>query len=151
MLTGVAAIVIAITGLVVAVRREAPATPPAAVAPVASPAETKPLEAGRASAALAGQWEDDAGRTFLVVADAAQAGAFEMEQIKPRKEDSTLWKARVKGRDVTIDVFAMPDGSHEGHMDLELSLDGNRMSGLLKPGGASPDFPPEPLRFRRAG
>ena len=150
LLTGIAAVVTAVTGLV-ALRRDAPTTPPAVVARAAPPPPSADARPPAAPASLAGQWEDDAGRTFKIVVDAAQIGTFEMEQIKPRKEDSTLWKATVRGRDVTIDVFAMPAGSHEGHMDLELSPDGNRMIGLLKPGGASPDFPPEPIRFRRAG
>jgi hypothetical protein len=83
------------------------------------------------------------------VADASESGAFEMEQIKPAKENDTLWKATLKDRDVEIDVFAMPSGSHQMHMTLRLSLDGNRMAGLLGAGGASPDFPPTPVRFRR--
>jgi TIR domain len=98
---------------------------------------------------LAGTWEDDDGKVFATVADASESGAFEMEQIKPAKEHDTLWKATLKDRDVEIDVFAMPSGSHQMHMTLRLSLDGNRMAGLLHPGGASPDFPPSPIHFRR--
>jgi hypothetical protein len=98
---------------------------------------------------LAGTWEDDDGKVFATVADASESGAFEMEQIKPAKEHDTLWKATLKDRDVEIDVFAMPSGSHQMHLTLRLSLDGNRMAGLLHPGGASPDFPPSPIHFRR--
>lgn len=98
---------------------------------------------------LAGTWEDDDGKVFATVADASESGAFEMEQIKPAKENDTLWKATLKNRDIVIDVFAMPSGSHQMHMELTLSLDGNRMAGLLHPGGASPDFPPSPIHFRR--
>ncbi len=98
---------------------------------------------------LTGTWEDDDGKVFATVADASEGGAFEMEQIKPAKEHDTLWKATLKNRDVVIDVFAMPSGSHQMHMELTLSLDGNRMAGLLHPGGASPDFPPSPIHFRR--
>ncbi|HWO02225.1 MAG TPA: hypothetical protein VNS63_23470, partial [Blastocatellia bacterium] len=99
---------------------------------------------------LVGTWEDEDGRVFATVADPKQTGVFEMEQIKPRKEQHTLWRATLKGREVEIDVFRMPSGSHAEHMTLRLSLDGNRMDGLAGPGGASPDdTPPVPIRFRR--
>jgi hypothetical protein len=98
---------------------------------------------------LAGTWEDDQGNVYATVPDPKSKGVFEMEQIKPRKEHDSLWKATLNGRDVEIDIFALPSGSHQGHMNLELSLDGNRMVGLSGPGGAGPDVPSEPIRFRR--
>ena len=98
---------------------------------------------------LTGTWEDDDGKVFATVPDPSEGGVFEMEQIKPAKENDTLWKATLKNRDVVIDVFAMPSGSHQMHIELTLSLDGNRMAGLLHPGGAGPDLPPSPIHFRR--
>jgi hypothetical protein len=160
-LGGIAALVTAMTGLIVALRPSEAPRPPAVVAPAPAPPEARPatptLPPPAAPAAprlptaitLAGSWQDDSGRTFAIVADASQAGAFEMEQVKPPKEESTFWKAKVKGRTVEIDIFSMPSGSHQGHMELQLSLDGNRMTGILGPGGASPDFPPQPIRFHR--
>jgi len=97
---------------------------------------------------LAGTWEKD-NVLFAVVPDPKENGAFEMEQVKPREKYDRLWKARLKDRDVDIDMYAMPSGTHQVHMSLQLSLDGNRMVGLLYPGGASPDFPPESVSFRR--
>lgn len=99
---------------------------------------------------LIGTWEDGQSRVFAAVADAQESDVFEMEQIKPPKEDNNLWKATLKDREVEIDVFAMPSGSHQIHMQLKLSLDGNRMVGLAYPGGASPDEePPVSVHFRR--
>ncbi len=99
---------------------------------------------------LIGTWEDDQSRVFEAVADPQQREVFEMEQIKPPKADNILWKATLKDREVEIDVFAMPSGSHQVHMQLNLSLDGNRMVGLAYPGGAGPDEePPVSVHFRR--
>jgi hypothetical protein len=98
---------------------------------------------------LEGTWEDDQGRVFAVVADANEKDSYEMEQIKPAKEHDVLWKATLTKRDVEIGIFAMPSGSHQGQMNLKLSIDGKRMVGLLEPGGASPDFTPMNIHFRR--
>jgi hypothetical protein len=117
----------------------------------AKPQPAEPLvPALPASPTLAGTWEDEEGRVFAAVADPKHSGVFELEQIQPRKESDTLWKATLTGRQVEIDVFAMPSGSHQVHMDLELSLDGNRLVGLARSGGAGPaDEPPVSIHFRR--
>lgn len=94
-----------------------------------------------ASYTLVGTWEYD-GRLFVVVADPKQNGVFELEQIMPRKEDDTMWQANLKGRDVEIDMFYVPSGSRAGHMDLKLSIDGNRMDGFDSDTLG-------PIRFRR--
>ena len=122
----------------------------AQTAPSPESPEPSPAEAGiPTSYTLIGNWEDDEGKVFATVADSSESGAFEMEQIKPAKDSDTLWTAKLNGREVQIDVSAMPSGSHQMHIELRLSLDGNRMTGLIHPGGASPDFPPVPIRFRR--
>lgn len=122
----------------------------AQTAPSPQSPEPSPSEAGiPASYTLAGTWEDDEGKVFATVPESDQSGSFEMEQIKPAKDNDTLWTAKLNGRDVQIDVSAMPSGSHQMRIELRLSLDGNRMAGLIHPGGASPDFPPIPVRFRR--
>lgn len=73
-----------------------------------------------------------------------------MEQVKPPKEYDVLWKATLKGRSVEIDVFAMPSGSHQMHMNLTLSLDGNRMAGLENAVLDLPEKePPMPVHFKR--
>ena len=98
---------------------------------------------------LEGIWEDDEGKEFVAVADKSEKNTFELEQIKPVKTTDELWKATLSNRDVEIDIFTMPSGSHQGRMNLSLSIDGKRMVGLLGPGGASPDFTPVPVHFRR--
>lgn len=115
-------------------------------------AKTKPKEdvpALPTSYTLSGTWQDDEGKVFATVAG-KEEGEFEMEQVKPPKEYDVLWKAILKGRSVEIDVFAMPSGSHQSHMNLTLSLDGNRMAGLENVVLDLPEnVPPSPVHFKR--
>lgn len=124
--------------------RSEPTPTPTPPPPSPSAAPTLPT-----SYTLAGTWQDDGGRVFATVADSKERGAFEMEQIKPRKKSDTYWKATLKGRTVEIDVFNMPSGSHATHMNLQLSLDGNRLAGLSNCVYCAEDEPATPVHFRR--
>jgi TIR domain-containing protein len=101
---------------------------------------------------LAGTWEDDRGVVFATVADPKRRGVFEMEQIKPPKKADSLWQATLKGRTVEIAVVRLPSHTLVRRMNLELSLDGNRMAGLAQVNAVGPDdqpAEPTPIHFRR--
>lgn len=106
---------------------------------VATPAGAASAPAASASAPavqpvsttdLSGYWRDDDGVLYQVVA--AAGGDYDMARIRPPDDNPVYRKVRLVGRDVEIAIGVLPSGTQQARADLELSVDGRVMTGLLK-------------------
>jgi hypothetical protein len=143
----VAAIALIATVAAVAIGfRETYDTP--ATVPASSPADTaKPAAteikapsapaagtgtAARANAAndLRGYWQDDDGAMYKIVD--REGGGYDMGRIEPPETNPVYRIVRINKRDVEIAIGVLPSGTQQGVANLELSVDGNLLAGLLK-------------------
>lgn len=95
---------------------------------------------------LTGLWRDADNKLYQVVA--TSDGGFDMGRIEPPDDNPVYRKIHRDGRDVSIAIGVLPSGTQQAQADLELSVDGRMMSGLLK--STQTDDPPANWVLRRA-
>lgn len=79
---------------------------------------------------LEGNWRDDRGQLYKIVP--RKDGAFDMGRIDPPETDPVYRIVRVNDRSIEISIGVLPSGTQQAVGNLELSVDGNIMSGLLR-------------------
>ncbi|HEY6251898.1 MAG TPA: TIR domain-containing protein [Candidatus Angelobacter sp.] len=103
------------------------------------------LPASRQPSDLAGWWKDDKGVVYKIVAD--ERGTFRMGRFRPPETDAMYRHIQIKGSNVSIAIGTLPSGHQTEQADLDLSVDGNTMAGLLKE--IEVDLPPTNWILRR--
>lgn len=79
---------------------------------------------------LRGFWRDDDGKLYKIVQ--RDGGDFDMGRIDPPETDPVYRVVHVKDRSIEIAIGVLPSGTQQAVANLELSVDGNVMAGLLK-------------------
>jgi hypothetical protein len=79
---------------------------------------------------LRGYWRDDDGMLFRIVT--REGGGFDMGRIEPPESDPVYRVVKINNRSVEIAFGVLPAGTQQAVAHLELSVDGNILSGLLK-------------------
>ena len=98
-------------------------------APMPKPAQEAPKPIVQASE-LQGNWRDDRGQLYKIVP--RKDGGFDMGRIEPPDTDPVYRIVRVNDRSIEISIGVLPSGTQQAVGNLELSVDGNMMSGLLR-------------------
>jgi hypothetical protein len=79
---------------------------------------------------LSGFWRDDDGAVFKVVP--REGGDYEMGRIEPPESHPAYRIIRLDGREAEISIGVLPSGTQQAVANLQLSIDGNIMSGLIR-------------------
>ncbi|HEU4561066.1 MAG TPA: toll/interleukin-1 receptor domain-containing protein [Longimicrobium sp.] len=99
-------------------------TPPPAAVPPAPPAAPE-----RDAADLSGDWRDDDNALYRIV---KEGEGYQMGRIDPPETDGVYRNITVEGRDIQIDIGALPSGTQYAVAKLQRSIDGNVMSGTVQ-------------------
>jgi hypothetical protein len=97
--------------------------------PMPQPMQETPKTIVQASD-LRGDWRDDRGQLYRIVP--RKDGGFDMGRIDPPETDPVYRIVRVNDRSIEISIGVLPSGTQQAIGNLELSVDGNTMSGLLR-------------------
>lgn len=79
---------------------------------------------------LRGYWRDDDGRLYKIVT--REGGGFDMGRIEPPETNPVYRVVQINNRSVEIAIGVLPSGTQQAVANLEISVDGNMLSGLLK-------------------
>jgi TIR domain/BON domain len=94
---------------------------------------------------LAGMWQDD--RVLYEIVPSG-GGRFDMRRVKPPESDPVYRHIHIMGRKVSIAMGRCPSGHQTEQANLELSVDGNIMAGLITEMDAE-NRPPDKWVLRR--